>query len=205
MTYLLTLWHTLWIDDTLCNVMTYFLYLLTSCIRQEILSGGYTWFSVKFVILMAAIWKSNLGHLRLLHRYAFFKPSVNMELKKVKVNVATDHQHIQLFPHLPQMLTRQINPQSDMANTSPRHMPVIFCSWRHLSARSSFYIFNRYPRGSNQKYLKEIVGPVFFRYTPLLSSMSTNETWRHLRMLNLYIDLPGLCIYKFVMIHWILQ
>ena len=44
--------------------------------------------------------------------------------------------------------------QSEMANTSPRHMPVIgnvhpikienfdIFSWRHFSARSSFYIFN---------------------------------------------------------------
>ena len=49
-----------------------------------------------------------------------------------------------------QVVTRQ----SEMANTSPRHMPVIgnvhpikikikdISSWRHFSARSSFYIFN---------------------------------------------------------------
>ena len=45
-----------------------------------------------------------------------------------------------------------------------RHMPVlIFFSWRHFSARSSCYIINwyGYPRGSHEKYLKEIVSPVF--------------------------------------------
>ena len=46
--------------------------------------------------------------------------------------------------------------QSEMANTSPRHMPVLgnvhpikienldFFSWRHFTARSSFYIINWY-------------------------------------------------------------
>ena len=36
-------------------------------------------------------------------------------------------------------------------------------SWRHFFARSSFYIINwyGYPRGSHEKYLKEIVSPVF--------------------------------------------
>ena len=55
-----------------------------------------------------------------------------------------------------------------MANTSPRHMPVLgnvhpikiekndIFPWRHFSARSSFYIINwyGYPRGSHDKYLK---------------------------------------------------
>ena len=62
-----------------------------------------------------------------------------------------------------------------MANTSPRHMPVLgnvhpikienfdIFSWRHFSVRSSFYIINwyGYPRGSHEKHLKEIVSPVF--------------------------------------------
>ena len=62
-----------------------------------------------------------------------------------------------------------------MANTSPRHMPALdnvhpikienfdIFSWRHLSARWSFYIINwyGYPRGSHEKHLKEIVSPVF--------------------------------------------
>ena len=66
--------------------------------------------------------------------------------------------------------------QSEMANTSPHHMPVLgnvhpikienfdIFSWRHFSARSSFYIINwyAYPRGSHEKYLKEIVSPVFW-------------------------------------------
>ena len=70
-----------------------------------------------------------------------------------------------------QMSTRK----SEMANTSPRHMPVLgnvhpikienfdIFSWRHFTARSSFYIINwyGYPRGSHEKYLKEIVSPVF--------------------------------------------
>ena len=65
--------------------------------------------------------------------------------------------------------------QSEMANTSPRHMPVLgnvhpitienfdIFSWRHFTARSSFYIINwyGYPRGSHERYLKEIVSPVF--------------------------------------------
>ena len=76
-----------------------------------------------------------------------------------------------------------------MANTSPRLMPVLgnvhsikienfdifltsfFCSL-------GFYIFNRYgyPRGSHEKYLKEIIGPVFEIYAiELLGSMSTDE------------------------------
>ena len=69
------------------------------------------------------------------------------------------------------VLTRQ----SEMANTSPRHMPVLgnvhpikiehfdIFSWRHFSARSSFYIiiWYDYPRGYHEKYLKEIVSPGF--------------------------------------------
>ena len=53
-----------------------------------------------------------------------------------------------------------------------RHMPVLgnvhpikidIFSWRHFSARSSCYIINwsGYPRGSHEKYLKEIDNPVF--------------------------------------------
>ena len=63
-----------------------------------------------------------------------------------------------------------------------------------------------YLRGSHEKYLKEIVDPVFEVYAiELLGSMST---WRHLCTLHLYpenIDLPGVCMYKLVMINWILQ
>ena len=42
----------------------------------------------------------------------------------------------------------------------------------------------------------------------LLGSMSTDEAWRHLHTLHLYpeyIDLPGVCMQKCVMINWILQ
>ena len=38
--------------------------------------------------------------------------------------------------------------------------------------------------------------------------MSTDEAWRHLRTLHFYpeyLDLPGVCMQKFVMINWILQ
>ena len=104
-----------------------------------------------------------------------------------------------------------------MANTSPAAcqclatMTPLHFSWCNFSARSSFYIFNwyGYPRGSHENYLKEIVGLVFEMYAiELLGSMSTDEAWRHLRTLHFdpeYIDLPGVCIQKFLMIHWILQ
>ena len=67
-----------------------------------------------------------------------------------------------------------ITRQSEMANTSPatcqclatftplNSKMLIFFSWRHFSARSSCYIINwyGYPRGSHEKYFKEIVTPV---------------------------------------------
>ena len=66
--------------------------------------------------------------------------------------------------------------ESEMANISPRHMPVLgnvhpikienfdMFSWRHFSARSSFYIFNwsATQEVPSKNILKEIVGPVFF-------------------------------------------
>ena len=69
----------------------------------------------------------------------------------------------------------EVTRQSEMANTSPatcqclatftplKSKMLIFFSWRHFSARSSCYIINwyGYPRGSHEKYLKEIVSPVF--------------------------------------------
>ena len=69
-----------------------------------------------------------------------------------------------------------------MANISPSHMIVLGnvhpISWRHFSARSSFIFL--IDRGSHEKYLKEIVGPVFEIYAiELLGSMSTDEAWRH--------------------------
>ena len=74
-----------------------------------------------------------------------------------------------------QYQTQHTTRQSEMANTSPatcqclatftplKSKMLIFFSWRHFSARSSCYIINRYgyPRGSHEKYLKEIVCPVF--------------------------------------------
>ena len=39
----------------------------------------------------------------------------------------------------------------------------------------------------------------------LLGSMSTDEAWRTLHFYPEYIDLPGVGMQKFVMIHWILQ
>ena len=74
------------------------------------------------------------------------------------------------------------------------HMPVLgnvhpikienfdIFSWRHFSARSSCYIINwyGYPRGSHEKYLKEIVSPVFFRYAIELLHVKhrTCHKWR---------------------------
>ena len=79
--------------------------------------------------------------------------------------------------------------QSEMANTSPRHMPVLgnvqpikienfdIFSWRHFSARSSFYIINWYRRGSHTKYLKEIQ---FLKYAIELLHIKrrTRHKWR---------------------------
>ena len=81
--------------------------------------------------------------------------------------------------------------QSEMANTSPRHMPVPgnvhpikiqtfdISSLRHFSVRSRFYILINMAAQevrSQEKYLKEIVGPVFEIYAiELLGSMSTDE------------------------------
>ena len=81
-----------------------------------------------------------------------------------------------------------------MANTSPRHMPVLgnvhpikienfdIFAWRHFSARSSFfYIINwyGYPRDSHEKYLKEFVSPVFeIRIQLLHVKRRTRHKWR---------------------------
>ena len=76
-----------------------------------------------------------------------------------------------------------------MANTSPRHIPVLgnvhsitidnfdIFSLRHFSACSRCYICNRYgyPRGSHEQYLNEIVDPVEIYAIELLGSMSTDE------------------------------
>ena len=51
-------------------------------------------------------------------------------------------------------------------------------SWRNFSARSSCYIINwyGYPRGSHEKYLKEIVSPVFeIRHWMLNVAHVTND------------------------------
>ena len=69
-----------------------------------------------------------------------------------------------------------------MANTSPCHMPVLG---------------NVHPIKIDEIYAIELLG-----------SMITEETWRHLRMLHYYpeyIDLPGVCLQKCVMINWTLQ
>ena len=58
------------------------------------------------------------------------------------------------------------------------------------------------------EFLFDTVCPVFEIYAiELLGSMSTDEAWRQLRTLHFYpeyIDLPGVCMQKFVMINWIL-
>ena len=67
----------------------------------------------------------------------------------------------------------------------------------------------RLPKRFPWKIFEIIVGPVFEIYAiELLGSMSTDEAWRHLHTLHFYpeyIALPGVCMQKFVMIHWILQ
>ena len=69
-----------------------------------------------------------------------------------------------------------------MANTSPRHMPVlrnvhpmkienvdiVFGDVISLLARVFIFLIDRaIQEVPMNKYLKEIVGPFFFRYTPL--------------------------------------
>ena len=113
--------------------------------------------------------------------------------------------------------------QSEMANTSPYHIPVLgnvppikienLFSWRHFSARSSFYISNwySYPISSHTKYLKEIVGQVFEIYAiELLGSLPTDEAWVMTSLALHYISIRSTLTYreyyaKCVMIHWILQ
>ena len=83
--------------------------------------------------------------------------------------------------------------QSDMANTSPRHMPVLgnvhptkienfdIFAWRHFSARSSFYIINwyGYPRGSMKNIWKKL-SVQFLRYPIQLLHVKrrTRHKWR---------------------------
>ena len=71
----------------------------------------------------------------------------------------------------PPIAFHTITRQSEMANTSPAPYQCLatfmllnskqfhIFSWRHFSARSSFYIINwyGYPRGSHEKHLKQIV------------------------------------------------
>ena len=80
-----------------------------------------------------------------------------------------------------------------MANISPRHMPVLgnfhpikietfdIFSWRHFSARSSFYIINwyGYPRGSHQNIWEKLLVQ-FLRYAIELLHVKrrTCHTWR---------------------------
>ena len=56
---------------------------------------------------------------------------------------------------------------------------------------------------------KKLSGPVFELYAiELLGLMCPDEAWRLLRTFHFYpeyIDLPGVFMQKFVMIHWILQ
>ena len=57
--------------------------------------------------------------------------------------------------------------------------------------------------------LKKLSSSFWYIYAiKLLNLMSTDEAWCHLHTLHLYpeyIDLPEVCMQKFVMIHWILQ
>ena len=64
-------------------------------------------------------------------------------------------------------------------------------------------------RGSHEKYLKEIVCVSFWDIRNWIAKLDVY--WRamnHLSTLHFYpeyIDLPGVCIQKYVMINWILQ
>ena len=84
------------------------------------------------------------------------------------------------------MVTRQ----SEMANTSPCHMPVLgnvhpikienfdffFRDVTSLLARVFIFLIDMATRGSHGIYLKEIVGPVFEIYAiELLGTMSTDK------------------------------
>ena len=65
------------------------------------------------------------------------------------------------------------------------------------------FVIDRATQEAHEQYLKEIVGPVFEIYDiELLGSMSRHDvTYVTLHFYPEYIDLPGVCIYKFVMIH----
>ena len=91
------------------------------------------------------------------------------------------------------MLSTETNKAIRDGKYLARHMPVLgnvhpikiekfdIFSWHHFSARSSCYIINwyGYPRGSHEKYLKEIVGPVFeIRHMLNVAHVTNDVKWR---------------------------
>ena len=109
-----------------------------------------------------------------------FTDTYNMYRKFLKITrmpslVSPSYLVMMIFHNSHAKLDKNVTRQSEMANTSPatcqclatftplKSKMLIFFSWRHFSARSSCYIINwyGYPRGFHEKYLKEIVSPVF--------------------------------------------
>ena len=105
-----------------------------------------------------------------------------------------------------------------MANTSPRHMPVLgnvhpieifFRDVISLLARVFIFVIDRATQEVPMKNIWNKLSVQFLRYAiELLGSICTDKARRHLRTLHFYpeyIDLPGVCLQKFVMINLILQ
>ena len=99
-----------------------------------------------------------------------------------------------------------------MANTLPRHMPVlgnvhpikienidIFRDVISLLARVFILLIDRATQEVPMKNIWNKLSVQFLRYTPL------NVDARCLLTRPEYIDLPGVCIQQFVMINWISQ
>ena len=130
-------------------------------------------------------------------KYHTYTVVYTMETRATWFEWSNDRQMTKHIIHRQQnILNTLATRQSEMANTSPCHIPVLgdvppikietfdLLSWRHFSARSIFYIFNwlSYPSNCDKKYLIEIVGQVFeINAIESLGSMSTDEAWRHLR------------------------
>ena len=93
-----------------------------------------------------------------------------------------------------------ITRQSEMANTSPRHMPVL-----GSISRVFIFLIDRAKRFSWKIF--EI--NIFEIYAiELLGSLPTDEAWRHLRCITFAYAVywpTGSMYTNVVMIHWILQ
>ena len=85
-----------------------------------------------------------------------------------------------------------------MANTSPGHIPVLGNVHPIKIENVRVFIF----------LIDRVTQEVSMKNIELLGSVSIDEAWHYLRELHFYpeyIDQPGVCMQKFVMIHWILQ